>query len=310
MPQIGCNIYFWGWAEQSRLLVECLGPLAAGLRDEGLARGVWFDRFDARGPHLFALVTAASPAAGGEVARRLSGRLGEYLAARPSAAPMTPEEVAALHAQTRGKALCAADTQPGLAGNNSCVLFEHPPGGYPFPILAAGRSPEEEDEIWGLLSDLAAWGIARLAASPAAIPMGVAALWLAGLDRELRRLGVAEGYWRYHATTLLLGLEERLADDERSAIASLPAAVGLKNFETFSRVWRDAEPRPPAWAPLPRLAGLLLAGGEATAVRRFAALREAVHCFLKQLGVPVSMHIPLVLFAWHQGARSREAVPS
>jgi hypothetical protein len=300
MPQIGCNIYFWGGEEQSRLLTECLGPAVVDLRSAGLARGFWFDRFDARGPHLFVLV-AAPPEASGEASRRLSGRLDEYLAARPSAAPLSPGQVSTLHTQTRGKSLCAVDTQPGLAGNNSYVLFEQPATGYPFYLLGTG------DELWRLLNDLTLWAVEQLAAAQQRVPLGAAVRWVAALDRELRRLGVAGEYWRYHATTLLLGLEERLAAGESEALDSVPAAVGPKNFETFSRIWREAEHLPPPWPHLPRLAEILVAGGGQVPSRPFAPLREAVHCFLKQLGAMVSVHIPIVLFAWHLSARPREA---
>jgi hypothetical protein len=301
MPCIGCNVYFWGAAEQNRILVECLGPSAASFRREGLARGFWFDRFDARGPHLFVLIMAA-PGAGDEVSRRLSSRLDEYLAERPSATTLSSEQVSLLHAQTRGKALCPEDTRPGIAGNNSYVLFEQPATGYPFYLLGA------EDELWELLDDLTSWGIERLAApSP---PLGAAVRWVAALDRELRRLGVAGDYWRYHATTLLLGLEQRLAAGEREAIDSLPAAVGPKNLETFARIWREAERQPPPWPHIPRLAELLVAARGRVSSRPFAPLRETVHCFLKQLGVMVSVHIPIVLFAWHQSTQPQEAVPS
>lgn len=300
MSQIGCNVYFWGAGEQNRLLLECLGPAAAELRQEGLARSFWFDRFDARGPHLFVLI-AASSGAGGEISRRLSSRLGEYLAARPSAATLSAEQAATLHAETRGKALCLADSQPGLAVNNSYALFEQPSTGYPFYLLGLG------DELWSLLSDLSFWGVSHLSATSS---LGVAVRWIAALDLELRRLEVAGEYWRYHATTLLPALEERLAAGEEDALDSVPAAVGPKNLATFSRVWREAEHRPSPWPLLQRLVEILVADRRRFSSRPFAALREVVHCSLKQLGVPVSVHIPIVLFAWHRSTQPREAIPS
>jgi hypothetical protein len=302
MPCVGCNIYFWGAAEQNRLLIECLGPSVAALRREGLARSFWFDRFDARSPHLLALITAL-PEAIDEVSRRLSAQVGDYLAARPSTDALSTEEIATRHAQTRGKALCSADTLPDLADNNSYLVFEQPSHGYPFFIGAGLR---EEEELWRLLDDLAFWAIDQLTAAPTAVPLGVAVRWIAGLDREVRRLGVAAGYWRHYATTLVVGLAERLAAGERDVIDSLPRVVGQKNLATFSRVWSEAESRPHPWPHLQRLVEIAFAGDEPAPVRGAATLREAMHCFLKQLGVPVSLHVPLVLFAWYQSARSPE----
>ena len=190
-----------------------------------------------------------------------------------------------------------------LAANNSYVVFEHPSHGYPFFI---GEGLPEEEDWWSLLDQLAFWAIDRLTAAPKAVPLGVAVRWMAGLDREVRRLGVAAGYWRHYATTLVVGLTERLAAGEQDVIDSLPLVVGRKNLETFSRVWSEAESRPHPWPHLQRLVEIAFAGAEPAPVRGAAALREAVHCFLKQLGVPVSLHVPLVLFAWYRSTRSPE----
>jgi hypothetical protein len=305
MKHTGCNVYFWGEREQDRLLVECLGPAAEELRGQGLADRFWYDRFDARGPHVFALFSGPDEAAP-ETGRRLAARLDAYLAERPSAVVLE-EELAARHAETRGKELCSADALPGLAGNNSYVLFEQPANGYPF-AFAAGL--ENADEIWCLLDDLARAAVRQVASQPGTVPTGAAVRWIAGLDRELHRAGLAGEYWRYHMTTLLLGMEERLATSEEEVLDSVPRSLGNRNWEAFSRIWAEAPDRPLPWPHLPRLVDLALAESGRPLRRRIALLREAVHCFLKQLGLPVSRHIPLVLFAWHRAARPLEAVPA
>src|SRR6185436_17825658 len=55
-PFLGGNVYLWSRAAQNRFLTRCLGPAIRELQDQGLASGFWFDRFDARGPHVFFLL--------------------------------------------------------------------------------------------------------------------------------------------------------------------------------------------------------------------------------------------------------------
>lgn len=305
MKHTGCNVYFWGEREQDRLLVECLGPMADELREEGLADRFWYDRFDARGPHVFALFTGPDVAAQ-EVAHRLTRRLEGYLAEQPSGL-LLQEEAATRHAETRGKELCPVDGLPGLAANNSYVLFDQPERGYPF-ALATGLA--NADELWDLLGDLARTAVRQLASRPGEVPTGAAMRWIAGLDLELRRAGMAGDYWRYHATTLLVGLADHLANGEEEVLDSVPRSVGSRNQETFGRIWEDASARPLSGPLLPRLVDLTLTDDRRPLPRRLALLREAVHCFLKQLGLPVRSHIPVVLYAWHRAVRPQEAVPA
>jgi hypothetical protein len=305
MKHTGCNVYFWGEREQDRLLAECLGPAAEELRGQGLADRFWYDRFDARGPHVFALFSGPDEAAP-EAYRRLAARLDAYLAERPSSV-IFGNELVDRDVETRGKQLCSADALPGLAANNTYVLFEQAEHAYPF-AFAAGL--QRAAELWRLLDDLARAAVRQLASQPGTVPTGLAVRWIAGLDRELHRAGMAGEYWRYHVTTLLLGLEERLATGEGEGLDSVPRLIGSRNWETFSRIWAEAPVRPLLWPHLPSLVDLALAEDGRPLPRRLALLREAVHCFLKQLGMPVSRHIPLVLFAWHRTARPLKAVPA
>lgn len=301
---LGLNVYHWGARQQDRLLVECLGPVVEECRQEGLVERFWFDRFDARGPHLFILLTLPGHDEGveageDEVARRVEVRLTSYLTAHPSSEVLSSERLAQLQGDLRGKALCSEDLRPGVAANNSYVLFTHDPQGYPFR-LSAGLP--FETELWRLLDDLARWGIQQIAAHPPGPPLAVAVRWAAGLDAALRAAGLAEEYWRFHAMTLLLGLEERLAAEEDQVLGSLEGAVGEKNRATFSRLWAEHSPVP-VWPHLSRLVALAAPEADASpAGRRFQLLRETVHCGWKQLGVPVPLHIPLVLFAWSQSS--------
>jgi hypothetical protein len=232
------------------------------------------------------------------VTRILTERLGIYFANHPSTEVLSPERLAELHSETRGKALCAEDALPGMAANNSFAFFAHDRRGYPF-ALSAGLPGEAE--LWPLLDDLARWAIRQIAARAEGSLVGVAVRWAAGLDAALEETGLAQGYWRFHATTLVLPLEERLATAEEEVLGSLPSTVGEKNRATFSRVWESVATEGPGWPHLRRLVELAAPPNDARpAAWRFRALREAVHCGWKQLGLPVQLHIPLVLFAWNR----------
>jgi len=295
---LGVNIYYWGSKQQSRLLTRCLGPVAQDLWRERLVDRFWFDRFDARGPHVFALFRARGVPE--EVRSRLAEPLAAYLAASPSSEPLSREEAAARSTACRGKAQGAPDRLPGLADNNSCCFFEHPPGGYPYS-LSAGLA--NEDELWEILTEQCFQVIAEIAEAPDSSP-GAALCWLAELDRELREAGGSpEKIWRFHATTLLMSLEARLAVDPAGVEASLPLLIGTRNLEAFSEAWEEAGSSG-NWPGLPRLVRILAAEGSPVPRHR-ALLREIAHTTLKQLGVTVAQQIPLILFAWHRDLANR-----
>lgn len=299
LPHQGLAVYFWGRTPQNRLIAECLAPTAREFLSSGLIEHFWFDRFDARGPHVFTVFTSV-PSAATEVSRRVSERVERYLAESPSREEMTEEQVAAHHAGCRGKVQCEVDTYPGLAANNTFFTFEHPPMGYPYWLLAEHG---EQRELLHLLGDLALWAVDQFAARPDQLPTLPAIQWAAALDRALAAASREPvDYWRYHATTLILPLAERLSTAEDEVLRSLPASVGEKNRRTFEHVWREAEKGATPWLPMRRLASIVAPapGSAGTPRQRWGLLREIVHITLKQLGVPVGLHIPLLLFAWSQ----------
>ncbi|HEV2845701.1 MAG TPA: hypothetical protein VG477_12695 [Thermoanaerobaculia bacterium] len=284
---LGLVAYVWGRGPQDRLLVEWLGPEAARLRREGLATGFWFDRYDARGPHVFSLFTVPCSARE-EILPRITQGLAAHLAAHPSREALSPERLEKLHAQTRGRRQCEADGWPGFAANNSFVTFDHPARGYPFWLSAA--APEEE-EIWNQAAEASLWAISRLAAGLRPLPPAVR--WVEGVDRALREAGEDPGaYWRHHVSTLLLAWDGEAGDED---LALLAEALGEGQKRTFARLWEEAERTADGAPPAAPLVRLILA---APAERRWPLLREIDHVTLKQLGLPVILHAPLALYAW------------
>lgn len=292
---LGLNVYHWGRTQQNRLLVEAVGPLVRELREQGAIERFWFDRFDARGPHLFLLMTQGTVDA--DPLRRLwTERLDRFLAKKPSTEELSLEELEKRHEQTRGKALCEPDRQPGIVENNSYLFFDHPARGYPFGLSA--RTAFEE-RLWQGITEQTSWAIDRLAEEPEKLRLGLGADWMAALDRQLvARRGDAESYWRYHATTLIYGLAEHLENEPEAVIEALPRSIGERNLQALSSAWDQRAPRP--WTGFEPLVDHLLGDADERSGPRWPLLREIAHGTLKQLGLPVSLHVPIVLFAWHR----------
>jgi hypothetical protein len=283
MVRLGVVVYVWGTAAQDRLLADRLGPEAERLCREGLAARLWFDRYDARGPHVFAVLTVAS-AAGPAVRSRIEESLAAYLATRPSAETLSARQLEKLHAQTRGRRQCEADGLPGFAPNNSFVTFDHPARGYPFH-LSEGLAAEAD--LWQRVSATSFWAVRQLGRE--SLPAARAARWTAAVDRALRESGESPGlYWRHHLSTLL-PLEGGLGDGD---LAILAGSLGEDRRRDLARLWENPEGEEPPVSALVRLA---LA---ASASRRWPLLREIDHVTLKQLGLPVALHVPLLLYAW------------
>jgi hypothetical protein len=294
MFHFGVNIYHWGEREQLALLIDGLRPLAQELRHEGLSEGFWFTRFDARGPHVFA-VFSVPPARRFLLEERATKRLGRYLSQHPSRRVLTPAELEERHLSCRGKVLCAADHETGFAANNSTACFEHASTAYPF-CHTVGL--DRERELWRLLGDASLWTLDRVAAGRGTAS---AMSWIASVDEGLRRAGAAAGgFWRHHASSLILTLEKRLRSTEDEVLASLQAAVGETNRRLFTPIWKHAESGGPAWPGIPRLLDIVLADDGRSERQRWALLREINHWTLAQLTQPVQAHIPLVLFAWQR----------
>ncbi|MFS8065627.1 MAG: hypothetical protein ACMG6S_04565 [Byssovorax sp.] len=292
---LGCNVYFWGEREQDRLLAECVKPLAAGAGLRLLCA-----RFDARGPHVMMLFRA-TPATDGEARARIAAAVEEYLARSPSLASPSAEELEARHVACLGKALCSADRAPGLAPNNSLVLFEHTEQDYPFNLA---HDVEARDELWRLREEVVLRALGQLGATSRGSVTAAAVRWMAALDRGVRAAGEPSApHWRYMAGRVLVGLTER-ADAEEPTAAKLFSIIGEKNRQALSRIWREGETE--AESDLQELVRIVLADDGRVLERRRALLRDLVHTTLILLGLTVQQQAPLLLFAWASASAQEE----
>lgn len=303
MQIIGVNIYFWGDAEQVRFLTEAMAPTAAEARREGLADRFWYKAFDGRGPHLLALFHTDAERRGALEAR-LQERFGAYLEAHPSTVVLDAEELEERHRECRGKALCSVDREPGFEANNTLRFFEHTEDAFPFWLT---KDASQKDTFWRHMEGLAFWALGRL--NEGRLPVD-AVLLVAAVDRAVDRNGSLDGVdlWRHHASTLLMPLKERLAEEEEAVIADLPATVGERNMQAFEQIFTHLDDAPGRFGEFQALIDAALAEDGRSHERRRAVVREIVHSTLIQLQQPVRNHIPVILFTWLRRIRAAETV--
>jgi|GEM_PF-3117911 len=300
MDHLALNVYLHGWTEQQSFVTGALAPVLRSLQAAGVLRRAWFTRFDARGPHVAVLVS--TPAGRVDEAREaLSLAVEAWLAARPSLETLDADALELRHSECRGKRLNALDAEPGFAAPGTFAFAPHPASGYPFYVF-----PEEDDAVWALLTDNS---LANAGGPPEGQSASTAGLrWLAAVDHALAAAGAdAAAYWRFHATTLLPGMPDRLRDDEQAVLDALPRTVGERNLAAMDRVWAavEADDGGEAGDRARRLVGALLDGREPAAA--WPLLREANHCGLLQLTLPVRSHVPAVLYAWQRALRPAAA---
>ncbi|HET6230937.1 MAG TPA: lantibiotic dehydratase C-terminal domain-containing protein [Longimicrobiaceae bacterium] len=296
MKHLALNVYLRGRAAQDRLLAECVGPAVEEMRGSGLVRRFWFQPFDARGPHVGVVLGVADDAAD-EVRAEFSARLEAFLATHPSTEPLSDEEVARRHAECRGKRLCSIDAEPGIAAPGTFAFAEEAAPRYPFGPMP---QPGADDRAGEMMCGLALWSIGHLRAGTGS---RAAVRWAASVDLALRESGeAADDYWRRHASTLLVGLDERYDADPEAIVSRLRELVGDRNRDAFARAWAEVEADGPPWSSATELVEHALREGAQSPHGRWGVLREVNHCVLLQLGQMVRLHVPLVLYAWLRGS--------
>jgi lantibiotic biosynthesis dehydratase-like protein len=290
---LGANIYYWGIAEQRRLLLEGVRPWAMKARQEGWASRFWYCRYDARGPHVFVLFTTTNECKG--VLRGfLEARISEFLREIPSREQLSLEQLEKHHRECRGRELSIADGMEGLADNNTYLMFDHESGAYPLNFSAAMPGAAE---FWERMEKLCFWTIDQLEQDPTK----AAIRWLAAVDRCLPGSGlVPEQYWRLHASTLIRPLRARLETNEAEVLSSLPAIVSESNRRVFSCVWDELNNGSAFELDLAGLVKLIAEDNRGAVERRLRLLREINHLVMGQLGQWVKFEIPIVFYAWQR----------
>jgi len=286
---LGLVVYCWGLSEQSHLIASCLAPAAAELEQAG-SSFFWFDRFDARGPHVFA-VFALPPDRIPMAQELLTRRVADHLALYPSREDLPDHELLARHQACRGTEFCMIDARRGFGERNTFDFCPHPTDGYSFPF-GLSRYVREPDRLWELMSDSAGWVAGQLARNPGRTPTAVAIRWMASFAQTLQsRYPQAGAYWRYHAATMI-----RLRRRGPVALDEIARVVGARNEALFTPVWAAAAVEPPFWPRLPQLVDLALETGEPERIHPL--LREVAHITMRQLGLIAKLERPLLLFAW------------
>lgn len=290
----GANIYCWGNAEQTRLLLNGVKPWTVRARQQGWASRFWYSRFDARGPHVF-LLWGTTPESLPALRSSLQREIEAFLRQCPSTEVLSAEQIERRHRECRGNTMSVADREPGLASNNSFVLFTHDPGDYPLH-LSTGMA--DAPQFWKRIDDLSCWVLEQLQDDTAI----TAVRWVAAVDRSLARTPVsAESYWRFHASTLVLPLRERLQTNEAEVLKSLPRIISPDNQRLFANLWNQSINGNSLGFDVEGLVRLILCDQTRPLDSRFQTLRAVIHTVIMgQLGLWTKFEIPIILYAWNR----------
>ncbi|MEM6454305.1 MAG: hypothetical protein AAF772_04350 [Acidobacteriota bacterium] len=293
---LGLNLYRWQRAQQNRDLIECIAPLADALRQTNQLDHLWFTRFGARGPHVFLVFGCLDDAARSDVEARIHA----YIAEQPPSTPLADGEQQERHDECRGKALWIGDRQPGLAEPDT-TFFAPFDGDRRYPYrYAAHLSEAQQRSVWRVVGRLTQHQLARLQPTEQG-QTGAALAWLTSFDQALQTRWSSDqitALWRRHAGTLVLGLNDRWQADPETFEADLSQRISPNNRAAMDRAWAAVDPT----SATSRIAADLLdaVGAPDGNPHTDRLLREIHHVALLQLGVWVSVHIPLVLYLWHR----------
>jgi hypothetical protein len=290
MTNIGFNIYYWGMEEQQRLLQHGLNAWAQDLRRQGWLQRLWFCPYDARSPHVFGIFTTT---AAGEncVKTYLQDSIQKFIAHYPSHVQLSDQEVSERHGGCRGRTMNLADREPGPALNNSFQIFEHEHNGYPFQLNVGAANA---DELWERIDRVCIWALEQAGGDVSR----AAVRWLAAVDRSLKRQEIpAAGYWRFHAGSLLLGLEQSFKERPEMSREWLQNAVSPANQKIFSNIWNEENDLS---VDIDGLVRLIISQQKSSLAQRFGLLRSINHFTLLQLGQIVLQEIPIILYAWQR----------
>jgi len=289
---VGANVYYWGVDEQAGLLREGVRTWAREARQRQLAHTFWYVLYDARGPHV-TLFFHTEPGKEEILIEFLERRISDFLQQSPSGTALAEADLVQRHRACRGRTMCAGDHTAGLAQNNSYLVFSQVANE---SLLDIARGSKNRNRFWNCMDRLAFWTLDSREASP--VPGAV--LWIAAVDYALHGLGIcAAEYWHYHATTLLLGLDERFPSSSSAAASWLRNAVGAKNITLFSAQW-NATAADGMGFNVKELLEMIQQDFGPSPSEQYSTLREINHVVLSRLGLWTKFEIPLVLYAWQR----------
>ncbi|MEM1181445.1 MAG: lantibiotic dehydratase C-terminal domain-containing protein [Acidobacteriota bacterium] len=301
---VALTIYRWTYVAQDQVLADCLQPALLELRDGGALRSFWFNRFDARGPHLKILLTLPEPDKA-RVVRDLERRLAAYLRENPETEPFSEEKAAERHANCQGKTLGEADRLPGLAERDTFVLTGHSSRDYPW---LWSRDPGPATPFWDRVSDLSWWTLDQVAdfSRSGGGRHGSALQLTHAVDRRLRQdQAWRTAFWRFCASVLLHFLGGERFDDPAHCLTAFPPWIGDSNMKVFADVWDHLDR---SETGIDGMEGLVReARAQSDPDDDFRLLRETIFSGLSQLGLPTRLRATLFVFAWHRSLLEGEA---
>lgn len=288
MHRLACNLYLWSRDAQDRFLQDFLAPIVHDWITAQVIDGFFFDRFDARGPHLFFILSLDKRHLGlveSELKTLLDASLGT---AKPQTPPLTQDELEERHRACRGKALCALDRLDGFAPQGSYEVFLHPLWGYPF---AHGKHLDDDASLppgspWRDWTEITLWAI-ELLGSPL---LAQTLEWLTAVDRCMTPEQAAD-FWR-HALHRLLPDLPMLNHLESVDPSMVKRFVGEEGFALLGRLWGADRIRVPD--PTHLVAAGLLPSPRG---QGWELLREIVFVTLKQLGIKIRRQARIYAFA-------------
>lgn len=313
---LGFNVYLWGEDSQNRFLSECLAPVVEGLHREGVLERFWYDRMGTRGPHLFILI-AVQRSLASQVDEQLRSVITGYLNRRPSTEVLTPSEVLRIHEDMRGKVFCQPDTLEILAENNTFHAFQQAEDEYPF-FLIDKATPGFE--LWPCITNLHRWSLSCLQQDAPARSKFAAIFALVFNEVCFQNDAIAVDYWKYHSETLLIGLDRAPLDDKTLAHV-LPQLIRTRNLsalksygdllrgDRYQSILKLSNEARESVQTLKRYISVASKQGfQALPVTDKIVVREILHVLLKQFGLSVPQHVPILLFLWLMSSEATQRI--
>jgi hypothetical protein len=286
---LGMNIYCED-SDQKRLLLDNLRFWARDAGSQGIANLFWYRRFDARGPHVFA-VFGGDPCLRQFFEPRVSAFLRECHGGGLAAA-----DIQRRHRRCRGLTLCAPDHEPGFAQMKSCVAFELGPGDYP---LSLTTQLECKAIFWQCVDSLTFWLLDQVkrGTGPSA-----AVACCCGIEISLRCCGMPmQDFWRSHAHKLLPVLARREMNSDK-AKDWLQLALSEHNSRVLSRLWNQIDRQIETGVEtMKSLVNAVILDRQITSWDgKLAILIETLDLIFHQLWLPQSVQTVIILYAWRQ----------